>query len=77
MLIFIAHPVAYLFDFTFCWRKETPFNEPCLVLHDMLIDHGLVGINQHIYLFYDFNYPKQYLGQTILILTDKTWRNNT
>jgi len=44
------------FDFTFYWRNETPFNEPCLILHDMLIDYGLVGINQHIYLFYGFNF---------------------
>jgi len=24
----------------------------------MIKDHGLVGINHHLYLFYDFNYPK-------------------
>jgi len=46
------------FDFTFYWRNETPLNEPCLVLDDMILDHGLVGINHHIYLLYDFNYPK-------------------
>ena len=45
------------FDYTFYWRNETPLNEPYLVLDDMLIDHGLVGINHHIYLFYVFNYP--------------------
>jgi ABC-type bacteriocin/lantibiotic exporter with double-glycine peptidase domain len=46
------------FDYIFYWRNETPLNEPWLVLDDMKKDHGLVGINQHIYLFYDFNYPK-------------------
>ena len=29
-----------------------------IVLDDMKKDHGLVGINHHMYLFYDFNSPK-------------------
>jgi len=45
------------FDFTFYWKTETPLNEPCMFLDDMLLDPGLVGINHHIYLLYDFNYP--------------------
>ena len=46
------------FDYIYYWRNETPLNEPCLVLDNMIKDHGLVGINHHMYLFYDFNYPK-------------------
>ena len=46
------------FDYIFYWRNETPLNEPWIVLDEMKKDHGLVGINHHIYLFYDFDYPK-------------------
>ena len=46
------------FDYIFYWRNETPLNEPGVVLDDMKKNHGLVGINHHIYLYYDFNYPK-------------------
>jgi len=46
------------FDYISYWRNETPLNEPWLVLDDMKKDHGLVGINHHMYLFSDFNYPK-------------------
>lgn len=45
------------YDYFFYWRNETPLNEPWLVLDDMKKDHGLVGIDHHIYLFFDFNYP--------------------
>jgi len=46
------------FDYISYWRNETPLNEPGLVLDDMKKDHRLVGINQHMYLFSGFNYPK-------------------
>ena len=45
------------YDFWFYWRNETPLNEPWLVLDDMKQDHGLVGIDCHMYLFSDFDYP--------------------
>ena len=44
--------------FFFGEMKLLLMNLPWLVLDDMKKDHGLVGINHHIYLFYDFNYPK-------------------
>lgn len=46
------------FNYVFYWRNETPLNEPELVLDDMKKEHGLVGIKNHSYLFYDFKYPK-------------------
>ena len=46
------------FDYKFYWRNETPIDEPWLVLEDMKKYHGLVGINHHMFLFSDFNYPK-------------------
>ena len=46
------------FDYTFYWKDETPFNEPESVLEDMRKDHGLVGIDNHSYVFYDFKYPE-------------------
>jgi len=49
------------FEYLFYWRNETPLNEPWLVLDDMKKDHGLVGINNHLYLLNDFNYPTLHL----------------
>ena len=48
------------FNYVFYWENETPFNEPELVLEDMKRErgHGLVGIKDHSFLFYDFKYPE-------------------
>lgn len=50
----------YGFNYEFYWRNTTPFNEPDLVLEDMKNDnnHGLIGIKDHCFLFYDFKYPE-------------------
>nr|MBI4156438.1 hypothetical protein [Candidatus Woesearchaeota archaeon] len=48
------------FDYDFYWWNETPFNEPESILEDMKKNqnHGLVGIKDHLHLFYDFKYPQ-------------------
>lgn len=48
------------FNYEFYWRNETPFNEPELILEDIEREknHGLVGIKDHVFLFYNFKYPE-------------------
>lgn len=46
------------FEYNFYWRNETLLNEPELVLEDMKKHHGLIGVKDHAYVFYDFKYPQ-------------------
>lgn len=38
-------------------HNATPFNEPELVLEEMKLNYGFVGVNSHVYLLQDFKDP--------------------
>ena len=45
------------FDYTFFKYNETPFNEPDMLLRDMNSNHGIIGINSHVFLLSYFRDP--------------------
>jgi len=40
------------------WKNETPFNEPEIVLEEMIKYDGFIGIGNHVYLVNEFNDPE-------------------
>src|SRR3989338_2975805 len=46
------------FGYEHYWHNQTPFNETDMVLADMCDNHGVIGINSHVYLLRNFSDPQ-------------------
>jgi len=45
------------FNYSFFKYNKTPFNEPDMLLRDMAEEHGIIGIENHLYLLEEFKDP--------------------
>ena len=45
------------FEYSFYRHNATPFNEPEILLEDMVLGTGLLGFHKHTYLFLEFKDP--------------------
>ncbi|MCP6719625.1 MAG: hypothetical protein KJI71_05415 [Patescibacteria group bacterium] len=46
------------FDYTYFPHNATPFNEPDMLLGEMIENHGFLGVNNHAYLLENFKDPE-------------------
>jgi len=49
------------FDYIFHHHNQTPYNEPDTLLKEMEIGKAIIGVNDHVYFFIDFEDPFVYV----------------